>query len=155
VTRGFSSRVKRSPHTRGSEVIDMTQIEQFSYDSFWEEHEPSPRQPPIELDGWVNEIELEVPAPPWVRLVSRRDPFPPCEALRPWPQNYPVGDLADLTEAEMDEEDPANFVFSDAELEAWAQIVGGLLDEANGLALDGSSFARIRNEAPSRGLHEV
>jgi hypothetical protein len=66
-----------------------------------------------------------------------------------------VGDLADLTEAEMDEEDPANFVFSDAELEAWAQIVGGLLDEANSLALDGSSFARIRNEAPSRGLHEV
>lgn len=133
----------------------MTQIEQFSYDSFWEEREPSPPQPAIELDGWVDEIELEVPAPPWVRLVSRRDPFPPCVALRPWPQNYPVCELADLTEDELDEDDVGGFVYSDAELEAWAQIVGGLLDEATGLALDGSSFARIRKEAPSRGLHEV
>ena len=100
---------------------------------------------------WVDDIELEVPAPPWVRLPSRRDPFPPCEALRAWPQNVSVGELADLTEAEMEEDNPECFVYSDAELEAWAQIVASLLDETTGPALDGSSFARIRKEAPSRG----
>jgi hypothetical protein len=99
----------------------------------------------------VDDIELEVPAPPWVRLPSRRDPFPPCEALRAWPQNVSVGELADLTEAEMAEDDPERFVYSDAELEAWAQIVASLLDETTGPTLDGSSFARIGKEAPSRG----
>lgn len=134
----------------------MNQETQFSYEDFWEQMESELRpRPAVAEDGWVDVIELEEPAPPWVRLSSRRDPFPPCAALAAWPQNYPVGELADLTDAEAAEEDPDRFVFSDGEMEAWAQIVSEMLDDTMVVGLVGSSFARVGKEAPPRGHSEV
>ncbi len=132
----------------------MEQKTQFSYDEFWKLYESNerPDRPIIDSDGWTDTVELEVRAPPWVRISSRRDPFPPCAELARWPANYPVGDLADLTEEEAAEEDPNRFVFSDGEMEAWAMIVATELDKLGRPQLAGCASSRTGEEeaAPER-----
>lgn len=139
----------------------MEQTTEFEYERFWNEDQ-RPRRSAGDPDddgwiddGWVDDDILEAPAPPWVRLVSRRDPFPPCGELATWPKNYPVGELADLSEAEAAEEDPDRFVFSDGEMEAWVQIVGDVVDGADSFVRGGASFFRDEKEAPIRGPTEV
>ena len=126
---------------------------QFGYDDFWKLYEandtPLPPEDELEPGGLEIELELDLPASPWLRPATRRDPFPPCGELLTWPANYPAGELADLTEAEADEDDPARFVYSDAEREAWGQIVAALIDEMSAPSLiPGPGFARIIPAAP-------
>jgi len=112
----------------------MEQIQQFRYEEFWKNYErkDTPGLPTVETDGWTSALDMEDPAPPWVRVVSRRDPFPPCKALVPWPSNYPVGDLADLNDQERSETKVDQFVYSDAELEGWSKSVGCVSDPSDG-----------------------
>lgn len=111
----------------------MEQSTEFDYETWWNEREqPAAPAPEAREGSDLEEEELESPAPPWVRLVSRRDPFPPCGALAIWPKNYTVGELADLSEDEEAEEDPARFVYSDAEMELWAQTVAHVLSGRHG-----------------------
>ena len=127
----------------------MEAQQQIGLEEFWKLYEandtPLPPEDTTELGGLEAELALDLPAPPWLRPCSRRDPFPPCGELLAWPANYPAGELADLTEAEAAEEDPARFVYSDAEMEAWGQIVAALIDEMQAPSrFLGPSFARIR-----------
>jgi hypothetical protein len=74
----------------------------------------------------------DIPPAAAFQLLSVREPFPPCRALRSWPANYPASELADLDSEEAAETDPSRFVYSDAELEGWSTIVRHLLDEVAG-----------------------
>lgn len=136
----------------------MENAVQFTYDDFWKLYEANDRPEPqrLEQDGWTDSVELEEPAPPWVRVVSRRDPFPPCAALAFWPKNCSAGVLADLSPEEEAEEDPDRFVFSDGEMEAWVDCVHLVADEVVGPRLPlGTSFKHVVKEAPANGLSEV
>jgi len=136
----------------------MKQVAQFSYDEFWKLYESNDRPDPavVDNDGWTDSVELDSPAPPWVRISSRRDPFPPCLELSRWPSNYPVGELADLSEEEQRETDPDRFVFSDGEMEAWALIVSAELDELVGPRLPHRASSRkTEEEAAIKQTQEV
>ena len=129
----------------------MNQETHFGYEDFWEQQEPGPCPRSAEPeDGWSDGIELEESAPAWQRPISQRDPFPPCAALRTWPQNYPVGELADLSEAEAAETDPDHFVYSDVEMEAWAQIVSELLGDNLVIGSSGAAFASVKAVSHTR-----
>ena len=82
----------------------------------------------------------DVPPPARLRRREEREAFPPCDALLAWPKNYPVEGDADLDQAEAAEEDPAQFRYSEPELEAWQAIVADVLFEATSPeALDGAA----------------
>jgi len=102
-------------------------------------------------DGWTDDVEIEAQAPAWLRIESRRNPFPVCRQLQLWPLNYPVGELADLDDSEHAVLNPDDFVYSDPEMEGWATVVRAqtiLLEEPSWLPkrlVSGHGFYAVRD----------
>ena len=118
------------------------QAQEFEYEQFFAANDIS--RPvvvrPATGEDQDDEPFDDLPAPAWFRRREESDAFPACEALLAWPHNYPVEGDADLDETEAAEEDPAQFRYSEPELEAWQAIVADVLSEATSPeALDGAA----------------
>lgn len=95
---------------------------------------------------------VDMPVAPTLRRVSANDPFPPCRARLRWPAGCSVRDLADLADDEEAETDPSRFVYSDAELDAWATIVNTMLEDVIGPQLPNAhAHQRCMPSAPLVG----
>jgi len=108
------------------------QICEFDYQQFFAENDVSR---PVPCRTGFTECEedseglFDVPPPAWFRRNRTNDPFPSCRELMRWPAGFRAEDFADLRADELAETDPGRFVYSDAEMDAWAGVVAGVLDD--------------------------